>query len=222
MRAEAPRPGACTPHARAFTLTEVLLVVAVLALLALLLLPAVTRPRHSSGRLGCTNNLKQIGLAFRTWAIDNDGRLPMQVSVTNGGTMELAASGLVFPHFLVASNELATPRLLVCPNDERRSSVVSFIAGLSDTNISYFVNIDATPEEASSLLCADRNLTNVQTAGSRFVIISNGTRIGWTKEIHSKRGNACFADGAVHGATNGWPLTIVRLPDGVTNRLAIP
>jgi hypothetical protein len=36
----------------------------------------------------------------------------MQVSVTNGGTMELVNGGTVFEHFLVMSNELSTPKLL--------------------------------------------------------------------------------------------------------------
>jgi hypothetical protein len=136
--------------------------------------------------------------------------------------MEFAVSGQVFPHFQVISNELLTPKILVCPNDKGRTWATNFTMGLSDKNISYFVNLDSILEDGSSLLCGDRNLTNSRALGSRFVIVSKGARIGWTKEVHSKKGNLCFGDSTVNGATNGWPLTIVRLPEGVTNRLAIP
>ncbi len=75
---------------------------------------------ESRSGLGCTNCMQLIGLAFRTGSIDKDDRLPMQVAVTNGGTMELMASRLAYPHFQVMSNELRTPKILLCPDDEKR------------------------------------------------------------------------------------------------------
>src|SRR5713101_1751498 len=102
-------------RARAFTLIELLVVVATLVIAVAFLLPALMRPRRYATGMYCSNHLKQIGLSFRTWALDNNGRFPMQVSVTNGGTMELVASGVVFRHFQVMSNELSTPTILICP-----------------------------------------------------------------------------------------------------------
>jgi prepilin-type processing-associated H-X9-DG protein len=146
----------------------------------------------------------------------------MQVSVADGGSRELVGSGQVFPHFQVISNCLSRPELLFCPADERRSGATNFASGLSDQNLSYFLNLDARLANGTNLLCGDRNLINQRLAGSRFVLIGNGARIGWTKEIHSKQGNLCFGDGHVDRESNGGPLTTVRLPAGVTNRLAIP
>jgi prepilin-type processing-associated H-X9-DG protein len=206
----------------AFTLIELLVTIACVLVTVAIFLPALARSKARSSKFGCTNNLKQIGLGFRIWALDNNNHYPAQESVTNGGTMELVASGLVFPHFRVMSNELSTPKILVCPYDKNRTYATNFDGGLRDTNLSYFINMDSVPENSSSLWCGDRNLTNKAPAGSRFVRVSSTTVIGWNREMHREKGNLCFADGSVAGFFNGAVASIVRLPPGVTNRLAIP
>src|SRR5436309_481291 len=91
----------------AFTLVELLIVVACLSILAAIILPGMARHSHCGMRMNCTNNLKQIGLAFRTWSLDNNDKFPMQVSVTNGGAMEIVGTGTAFAAFQVMSNELS-------------------------------------------------------------------------------------------------------------------
>src|SRR5208283_5763737 len=74
----------------AMTLTEVLVVIVMLAVLVAILLPALKRSKGGN-YFSCGRNLREIGMAYRIWAGDNGDKFPMQVSVANGGTMELNA-----------------------------------------------------------------------------------------------------------------------------------
>jgi prepilin-type N-terminal cleavage/methylation domain-containing protein/prepilin-type processing-associated H-X9-DG protein len=90
----------------AFTLIEMLVVIAIIAILAALLMPAVARGKEMARRIACLNNLKELSLAHIMYAGDNDGRLCPRT--LNPAWMTRLRDGYV------------DLRLLHCPSDDPR------------------------------------------------------------------------------------------------------
>jgi len=101
----------------AITLIEALVVLVLIAVVALTILPAMRKAKAKSPRINCVNRLRQIGIAYRLFAMDHDGQFPFEVSPHEGGSRGLV--GGAWLHFRPASNELASPRMLVCPSESK-------------------------------------------------------------------------------------------------------
>jgi prepilin-type processing-associated H-X9-DG protein len=202
----------------AFTLVGLLVIIAVVVILAAMLLPALASVKGRSKRIQCVNNLKQDGLAFRLWEGDNGDKYPMAVSTNKGGTMEYASD--VFRHFQVMSNELNTPKILVCPADNRIAAA-SF-AKLKNQNVSYFVGLDAEETRSQMLMTGDRNITNGFSPVRSVLELRPGIPAGWTEALHNGNGNVGMADGSVQQVTIDGLRYVITNSGDATNRIALP
>jgi hypothetical protein len=115
-----------------------------LIFIVLLLPERFTHDIRRSQHINCVNNMKQIGIAFKIWAVDHGGQFPFNVSTNAGGTMEFCAVGKhgfdsnAVLHFQVMSNddELRSPLLLVCPQDRSRKPAFA-LGSLRPENVTY-------------------------------------------------------------------------------------
>lgn len=190
-------------RARAFTLLELLTTIAIIAVLAALLLPALQNSYRKARRAVCTSQLKQVSVAFHSWAHDHNDLYPMQVSTSAGGTKEFAEQTVLNPnesftyrHFQAVSNELLVAKVLLCPAEKTRTAARDF-ESLRNENISYWVNNDAVFGHPSSPLAGDRNVRTSGRTEWTFVQFGAGDAIEFSADLHGHRGNVAFGDAHV-------------------------
>lgn len=137
--------------------------------------------RERAFRIRCVNQMKQLGLAVRVWATDNDGDFP--------------------PNIHSMSNELVTPKVLVCPADPGRTPGVEWgVFAASDSSYEFLAPGPGRHERDPSRVmwrCPFHgNITMCD--GS----VQMGVALEHPEQLHWRNGVLYYEAPAVSGAAN--------------------
>jgi prepilin-type N-terminal cleavage/methylation domain-containing protein len=192
---------------RGFTLIELLMVIAIISILASMLLPTLSRAKEQARRIKCLSNQHQISLGLRLWADDNDSRYPWEVDAYAGGSR---GSRATWQHLVVLEREIVTPKVLICPSDNREPALdfsTNRNTGLKwhgNYGVSYFVGLDANEGRPQMHLLGDRNIDGLEkqdceVAGVTGVVtwlnVTNDPT--WSSAVHRWAGNVTRVDGSI-------------------------
>jgi len=210
---------------RAFTLVELLTVIAIIGVLAGILIPIVGRARESARATQCSSNLRQIGMGLFLFANDNRGLLPPAVGVQPGGEAEVQWTKWL-DGYLPKQGTSETARehvIFVCPSTRyegleldgiaRSYTATASIYGPSASGVlgrnsrgQRLVNsIENRPEvpmviEAKRYLTGNGSVSGLNwTGASPDVAATSPEATVYFDFRHNDRMNVLFADGSVRG-----------------------
>lgn len=199
-----------------FTRLDLLAAAAVAALLVAAALPALGGAARGSEQAVCLNNLRHIGRAFAEWGTGRPHPSPWWVAPAQGGSYlgggMLPAANNAWFQFAWISNELASPRVLVCPADPARHPARDFSsapdggflnAAQRDNSVSYALQVDTQEARPNTVVAGDRDLradglgacaSGLNPVASMYAPL---TAAAWTNEVHMGSGNLLYYDGSV-------------------------
>jgi prepilin-type processing-associated H-X9-DG protein len=142
---------------------EILVVLAVIALLAALLLPVLARTRESARRIACASHLRQVGIALQAYVDDHDGFYPVSLLTAPAETdMEEGESSSDWEDAIEAYFQ--SEPIFRCPSDPSPAEFfemsyalnASFAAVLHETAITYPAETIVVADRRNTLLNQDR------------------------------------------------------------------
>ncbi len=115
----------CVSVERGLTLVELLVVIAIAGLLAALLLPTLARAWESAHRITCVNNLRQLGMAFELYVLENRDTYPAAQDPVSTDPYYWLWMGRGWRTLLTryVPGDKENPGLFYCPSDVRARSV---------------------------------------------------------------------------------------------------
>jgi hypothetical protein len=204
-----------------WTLMELLVVIAMLAALAALIDWGPPRTQKAkASRIRCVMNLKQVNECFRVWYGDHPRSSAKEAAGVGSRVLEIQECGIAVRQFLAMSNELATPKLLICPADARITA--TNFETLTNANLSYFVGLESGEAVPEMFVCGDRNITNGLSPDRGILLLPRDRPAGWTDAMHVRLGNIALSDGSVTTFSTPTLRDTLKNLSNPTNRIALP
>ena len=193
-------PARCARRRGGFTLTELLVALAILAVLIALLMPTLSVVQSRGRSSKCLSNLQQLAAAWGMYAGENGGRLVESNSgwARGGNTLAAIEQGDLFPY-------VKNTAVYRCPSDEsdhlRSYSMSGKLGSVSGGKPPVVATLSAIPNPAKTLLLIEENDPRGFNMGS-WIIGGGSSWIDFCPAWHDNGANMAFADG--HAAYRRW------------------
>lgn len=194
-------------HCKGFTMIELLVVISIIAILASILLPALSKARNKAREIQCVNNLKQIGLAQFSYSNEWNFFTPMNLGVTQTEWNRILMRGKYIQDNFPQGPVFVDPgkNVFICPSSATTEECYNWGAGNPARwfSLNYMINNNYTTQHLP--------VTRIKSPSAKVLIIEGNdyrTDYSWLDRVsprdtlhrkHDEKSNILFTDGHVAG-----------------------